>query len=348
MTRLLIAGDFHWQAGSAHMIAEYVKAAPALGCEVALAGPLCRLDGQVPDLLPVVHDLTWGTHLVLVFEGRQFLDEQQVELCEKVPRERRIVLDPDAHWGEHTVLGEDDSAGPYGHQPWQDLYRRLSDRILQPRLGPLPVGAEFFSYFGMPKPHRSPERAPDPAQLPYELQYVGANWWRWDAWADLVEAARTARPPLTRIRVCGRWWTGEPHPDHPVATRNQHGWLTARGVQTAGPVPFGRVIAQMAQAAITPVLVRPLLAHQRLLTPRMFETLAAGTVPALAPELAYTTDLFGDAITPFILGGHPADDLARLLRDAAANRRRLAIIQQHLHERFNYRRVLAELLAFTH
>ncbi|MGW3179500.1 glycosyltransferase family protein [Kitasatospora sp. NPDC001119] len=345
MTRLLIAGDFHWQAGSAHMIAEYVTAAPALDCEVALAGPLCRLDEQVPLLLPVVDDLYWGTHLVLVFEGRQFLDEKRLELCERFPRERRIVLDPDAHWGEHTMLGVDDSAGTYGHEQWQQLYRHLSDLVLQPRLGPLPDGARFFPYFGMPKPVRRPEHAP--AQLPYEMQYVGANWWRWDALARLVGAARTARPPLARLRVAGRWWTGDPHPDHPAATANQPGWLAERGVHVTGPVPFGTVLTQMAKAEITPVLARPLLARQHLLTPRMFETIAAGTMPALPPELAYTTDLYGENIAPFLLGDHPAEDLARLLRDATANRRRLGRVQDDLRRRFNYRRVLGQLLAFT-
>ncbi|GAA2972114.1 hypothetical protein GCM10010519_04050 [Streptomyces lactacystinicus] len=345
MTRLLFAGDFHWQAGSAHMIAEYVRSAPALACEVALAGPLCRMDDQVPDLLPVVDDLAWGTHLVLVFEGRQFLDEKQLELCERFPRERRIVLDPDAHWGKHTVLGPDDSAGAYGHEQWQQLYRQLSDLILQPRLGPLPDGARFFPYFAMPKPVRRPEHAP--GHLPYELQYVGANWWRWDALAHLVEAARSARPPLTRLRVAGRWWSGDPHPDHVTATANRPGWLVKRGVRVTGPVPFGQVLTQMAKAEITPVLARPLLAHQRLLTPRMFETIAAGTMPALPPELAYTADFYGEEIAPFLLGDHPAEDLARLLRDATVNRPRLGRLQDDLRRRFNYRRVLGQLLAFT-
>ncbi|WP_327073914.1 hypothetical protein OG196_24010 [Kitasatospora purpeofusca] len=342
--RVLFAGDFHWQAGSAHMVAEYVRAAPALDCEVALAGPLCRLDDQVPDLLPVVDDLTWGTHLVLVFEGRQFLDEKRLELCERFPRERRIVLDPDAHWGEHAVLGADDSAGVYGHQQWQQLYRQLSDLVLQPRLGELPDGAQFFPYFGMPKPTHRPERAP---AATYDLQYVGANWWRWDALAQLVEAARSVRPPLTRLRVAGRWWSGDPHPEHTTATANRPGWLAARGVKVTGPVPFGQVLTQMAKAEITPVLARPLLAHQHLLTPRMFETVAAGTMPALPPELAYTTSLYGEDITPFLLGEDPAEGLARLLRDAPANRRRLGRIQDELRRGFNYRRVLGQLLAFT-
>ncbi|WP_441245233.1 glycosyltransferase family protein [Kitasatospora sp. McL0602] len=343
--RVLFAGDFHWQAGSAHMIGEYVRAAPALDCEVALAGPLCRLDDQVPSLLPVVDDLAWGTHLVLVFEGRQFLDERRRELCERFPRERRIVLDPDAHWGVHTVLGVDDSAGAYGHQQWQQLYRDLSDVILQPRLGDLPDGARFFPYFGMPKPVHRPERAP---ATTYDLQYVGANWWRWDALGALVEAARSARPSLTRLRVAGRWWSGDPHPDHLAATANRPGWLAEHGVKVTGPVQFGQVLTQMAKAEITPVLARPLLAHQHLLTPRMFETVAAGTMPVLPPELAYTTGLYGEEITPFILGEEPAEDLARLLRDAPANRQRLGRIQDELRRSFNYRRVLGQLLALTH
>lgn len=348
MTRLLFAGDFHWNAGSSHMIAEYARAALTVGCEVAVSTELSRLDDQVADHLPMVDDVSWATHLVLVFEGRQFLDERRLNLCETIPRSRRIVLDPDAHWGPHVVDGPDQSGGPYGHTHWQELYRQLSDLVLQPRIGaPLPPGAQFFSYFGMPAPYRRPGPAPDASELPYQLQYIGANWWRWQALTAIVEAAAAAHPPLTRMRVCGRWWAGDPHPDHRTATTNVPGWLDRRSVEVTGPVPFGQLVAEMSKAAITPVLVRPLLARQGLLTPRMFETLAAGTMPALPPELSYTTALYGDEIEPFLLRGDPAEELSRLLRDAKRNSRNIAVLQDRLLERFSYPRLLTELIAFT-
>ncbi|MEU0924597.1 glycosyltransferase [Streptomyces malaysiensis] len=346
--RILFAGVFHWNAGSSHMIAEYARVASAAGCEVGVSSQLSRLDGTVDAHLPLVDDITWATHLVLVFESRQFLSTQQRELCEAVPRRRRIVLDPDGHWGPYVTVGADDNVGADTGEPWHRLYAELSDVILQPRLGDrLPDGAEFFSYFGMPDIHRLATDLPDSRALPYELQYVGANWWRWKAMTSLIRAATAARPPIERIRVCGRWWTGDPHSDHVTATANEPRWMEDHGVEVVPPVPFGHVVSAMSQAAITPVLARPLLAQMELLTPRMFETLASGSITALWPDLGYLSELYGDDVELFLLGDDPTDTLARILREPAHYRERLAAIQHRVHERFNYRAVLAELLSFT-
>jgi hypothetical protein len=346
--RILFAGVFHWNAGSSHMIAEYARVASAVGCEVGVSSQLSRLDGTVNAHLPLIDDITWATHLVLVFESGQFLSPQQRELCEAVPRERRIVLDPDGHWGPYVTAGVDNNAGVDTFESWHELYADLSDVILQPRLGEqIPAGAQFFSYFGMPDIHRLATDLPHPQALPYELQYVGANWWRWNEMTSLVRAAAAAQPPISRIRVCGRWWTGAPHPDHLVATANEPGWMQDHGVDVAPPVPFGQVVSAMSHAAITPVLARPLLARMELLTPRMFETLASGSIPVLWPDLGYLSALYGDDVELFLLGDDPADTLAQMLREPARYRERLAAIQRRVHERFNYRTVLAELIRFT-
>lgn len=346
--RVLFAGVFHWNAGSSHMIAEYARVASATGCEVGVSSQLSRLDGMVNVHLPLVDDLTWATHLVLVFEGRQFLSAQQRELCEAVPRGRRIIVDPDGHWGPYVTADLDDNAGAYSIESWHDLYADLSDVILQPRLGKrLPDGAEFFSYFGMPDIHRIATDLPDPKSLPYELQYVGANWWRWNAMTSLVRAAAAAEPPIERIRLCGRWWAGDPHPDHVTATANEPGWMQDHGVEVAPSVPFGHVVSAMSQAAITPVLARPLLAQMELLTPRMFETMASGSIPALWPGLGYLSALYGGDVELFLFDDEPADTLARMVREPVRYRERLATIQRRVHERFNYHAVLTELLRFT-
>ncbi|MFD1660143.1 hypothetical protein ACFSL4_18555 [Streptomyces caeni] len=345
--RILFAGVFHWNAGSSHMIAEYARVASASGCEVGVSSQLSRLDGTVNGHLPLVDDISWATHLVLVFESRQFLSTQQRELCEAVPRQRRIIVDPDGHWGPYVTAGADDNAGAETIESWHKLYADLSDLILQPRMNELPDGAEFFSYFGMPDIHRLASDLPPPRALPYELQYVGANWWRWNEMTSLIRAAAAAQPPIQRIRVCGRWWTGAPHSDHQTATTNVSGWMRDHRVEVAPPVPFGHVVSTMSQAAITPVLARPLLARMELLTPRMFETLASGSIPALGPDLGYLSSLYGDDVEMFLLDGDPADSLARMVREPIRYRERLATIQRRVHERFNYRAVLAELIRFT-
>ncbi|MGH3830352.1 MAG: glycosyltransferase family protein [Pseudonocardiaceae bacterium] len=184
------------------------------------------------------------------------------------------------------------------------------------------------------------------ARLDYELQYIGANWWRWEGLSAVVQAAVSADPPLRRIRVCGRWWDSQACPGHERATASEPGWLADRGIEVAPSVPFGRVISEMCRSAISPVLVRPVLARMGLLTPRMFETLAAGSVPVLTDDLNYLTSVYGDEAELFRLETEVNEKLAEMLRDHNRYRRALTRIQDRVYATFNYEHILADLLRF--
>jgi hypothetical protein len=345
--RILFAGNFHWNAGSSHMITEYAKAADSVGCEIGVATPLSRMDAQVPAHLPIVDDVAWGTHLVIVFEGRQFLTNRQIEICEKIPRSRRLVIDPDGHWGPYIRLGRDDNASGYPRDSWATLYRSLSDVVLQPKVrGPLPDGAEYFSYFGMPAIYRMATSAPSADQHDYELQYIGSNWWRWLSLTEVITGASGARPPLARIRVCGRWWDGQTCPGHEEASQSTAGWLSRRGVEIAPSVPFGHVVSEMSRSDLTPVLIRPLLAELGLLTPRVFETLASGTMPLISTELAYLTEVYGDEFVDEKFGAQPTELIDRARRDPLHRRRLLDTVQRRVFSEFNYGQVLRQLFTF--
>src|SRR5215831_11944285 len=49
----------------------------------------------------------------------------------------------------------------------------------------------------------------------------------------------------------------------------------------------------MSKAIFNPVLTRPTFGHMRLVTPRMFETLAASTIPLFVLDEAYIAELYG-------------------------------------------------------
>ncbi|MFG3051473.1 hypothetical protein ACGFZP_11090 [Kitasatospora sp. NPDC048239] len=340
--RIAIAGNLHWNAGFSQTVAAYVAAAPALDCEVAVAAPLSRMDAEVPGHLPLVEDLGWATHLVFMFEARQFLTDAQRELAASFPRNRRAVVDFDGHW-DPVASAEDDGSGP-STESWRALYRELSDLVLLPKLGGgLPEGAEFFKCFGLPAEVHRPPLSGD---TDYDLQYIGSNWWRWDALAQVVEAAAGADPALRRIRVCGRWWDGETCPGHEAASTSRAGWLRERGVEIHPPVPFGRVIAEMGRSLVSPLLVRPLVAETRLLTPRMFETLASGSLPVLPADAEFLAPLYGVWAQDLLLGPDPAATLGRIAGDRPRYARAVAEIQDRLRVEYGYRQVLADLLAF--
>ncbi|WFE59689.1 hypothetical protein [Micromonospora sp. WMMD712] len=344
--RILISGNFHWQAGFSHTVEGYVRAAGAAGCEVRVSGPLSRMDDQVPGLLPVEPDLGWGTHLVVMFEARQFLTPEQIELATRTfPRSRRLVVDFDLHWAdEHPELGVDGTAGKYTAESWRSLYSELSDVMLQPKLtGKMAPGAEFFSCIGMPETVCHPLTLG--RQRDYDLQYIGSNWWRWEPLTALVEAAVTLRP-VPRMRVCGRFWDGATSPGFEDATTSVPGWLAERGVELCPPVAFGQVIPEMGRSLISPVLVRPLVAGTGLLTPRMFETLASGALPALSADAEFLAEVYGDECAPLLLGDDPATTLARLTTDFERHARIVGRIQDRVREVYGYPRVLRNLLAF--
>ena len=342
--RILFAANLHWNAGSSHILAQYAAAAPDAGCEVGVSAQLSRFDDQVASYLPVITDLGWATHLVLVFEGRQFLTAERLSLCERIPRHRRAIIDADGHWGAMVKAGADSSAGAYPAESWRHLYTSLSDLVLQPKLaGELPAGAQAFSYFGMPLPHWGGEARPA-GDMPFQVQYIGSNWWRWNALTSLVQAAHGASPPIRRMRVCGRWWDGQTCPGHETATVSEPGWLRRHGVVLEPPVPFGRVVSEMARAAISPVLVRPVLAALGFATPRMFETVAAGSLPAFTDDVICLRQLYDLEADAFRLGDDPGDTLSRMLRDHRLYRRQLVRLRARLQHEFAYPKLLATLL----
>lgn len=342
--RVLISGNFHWHAGFSQTVAGYVRAADAAGCEVRVSGPLSRMDDEVPRHLPVEQDLGWGTHLVVMFEARQFLRPEQIELACAFPRSCRLIVDFDGHWGDEQHVGGDSTTGKYTAESWRTLYTTLSDLVLQPRMtGPMPPGAEFFACFGLPETVRHPlELGRD---RDYGVQYIGSNWWRWKPLTAVLEAAATLRP-APRMRVCGHWWDGTTCTGFEDATAGVPGWLVERGVEIRPPVPFGRVIAEMGRALISPILVRPLVAGTGLLTPRVLETLASGSFPVLPADAEFLAAAYGDDSAHLMLGADPATTLARLTTDFERHARIVGRIQDRLRTEYGYRRVLQNLLAF--
>jgi hypothetical protein len=339
---IAIAGNLHWNAGFSHTVAAYVAAAPRLDCEIAVAGPLSRLDSEISRHLPVVDDPGWADRLVIMFEARQFLSDRQREMVAAFPRAHRLVVDFDGHWDPVSSSEQDGTVLP--KQAWHELYRELTDLVLMPKVtGLLPAGAEFFKCFGMPAEIVAPSagRATD-----YDLQYIGSNWWRWQALADVMEAAIASTPPLRRLRVCGRWWDSDVCPGHEMASANKPGWLRERGVEVQPPVPFGRIIEEMGRALISPLLIRPLVAETGLLTPRMFETLASGSIPVLPSGAEFLRTIFGDAAELLMLGPDPAETLGRIVTDPERYAGTAGEIQSRLRVEYSDRRILSDLLEF--
>lgn len=334
MRRILFAADLRWGSGSSHALAEYVRVAPARDVEVKVACTIGSRDEQISRLLPFADDLSWATHLIIVLEGNPFLNTRLMEQIERtVPAHRRLVIDADGRSLPLARVGQDDNFGPHGRVAWAEQFELAACPVVHPRLG---NGTQLpFSYFGMPVP------GPKTAQ-PSQLRYVGANWWRFDAFVSVVRALR-ANDQRGRVEVFGRYWDGELRPGYEAATSADAEVLDELGVEIRRPVPFGDVVSSMSGAVVSPVLLRPVLARLGLMTPRVFETIAARTIPLFLQGDTAISD-FASQAEALHLGPDVAGDLGRVLDNLEAH---VAIADELRAETFaayRYEQVLDRLL----
>lgn len=339
--RLMIAGNMNWQAGFSNTVADYVRAAGEAGCEIRVCTPLSRVDDLVARRLPTADDVGWGTHLIFMFDARQYLSEAQLELAERVPRHRRAIIDFDGHWGDDGDA--QDRLGDYSPESWHRLYSDLADLVLQPRIGGrVPDGAEFFPCFGFPVSPRKPRSEGHD----YDLQYIGSNWRRWSQWTEVVDAMLAVRTRPLRIRVCGRWWDGDHMDGYAEETASEPGALRLRGVEVAPSVPFGNVIEEMGRALVSPLLARPLASESGVLTPRVFESFASGSLPVLSSSTEYLLPFLGEGADELRLGDSPREVLADMLTAPDRYVETVSSIQKRLHDEYAYPRVLTRLLSY--
>jgi hypothetical protein len=340
--RLLVVGDFRWNSGSSHVIREYVRYAPAAGMEVAVSLEFGSRDEPITRELPYCDDLGWGTHLLVVFEGNPFLSTEDLERIDRViPRSRRAVVDADGHWAPATPVGDDDNTWPCGSEGWRRQISDVADLVLQPSLTRPSPGAVRFSYFGTPASIAA--SAPDATPgSKVDVQYIGSNWFRFTALMEVFSAARAALGDCALLRVQGKYWDGSVRPAFEEATRADTAVLARLGIEVCPPVPFGQVVACMGDAIATPVLVRPVLSALGFLTPRMFETAAASTIPVYRQADSYIGELYQDD-GELCLGEDPAAKLKEIVGNQKRLRASAAELRRCLYDEYSYLAVLRHL-----
>lgn len=336
--RILFAGDFRWASGSSHVIAEYVRVAGARAADVRVSSVLGTYDEAVTRLLPYEADLRWATHLVIVLEGNAFLDPESMEAVDRaVPARRRLVIDADGRSLPPLRVGSDDNRGPRGADVWADQFELAACPRIYPQLAPAgsDCSAVPFSYFGMPP--LAEGHAPS-----CELRYVGANWWRFDALIHVVRAFRQVNA-LGHVEVCGQYWDGQRRSGYESATTARLDLLDDLGVIVRPPVPFGRVVSWMSGAVLSPVLIRPVLSALGLVTPRVFETMAAHTIPLFMQRDRAIAEIVGrDGL--LCLGDEPADDMARILSNTPTYQAIAEDLRAEMYNAYCYPAVFDRLL----
>ena len=332
--------------GSGLLIQGYTRAARELGHEVLVYG---RPNPKIP--LNYSLDIECADAVLFIFEWTTKLMQGDsldwVRLVSKVPRRRRVILDGDGNYNDVVKVG-----GDYNHRDavearkWTEICDSLTDKICQPTFHPLRPNVRTFLFYcynpawEMPLDFRAKE---------YSMIYVGHSKFRWGPMARVLGAIEPIREQVGRLGVVGHGWDELPRWAVPMKMEDAYytdpSYLKKLGVEVLPPIPFEQVVPWMSKATFNPVVSRPTFNRMRLVTPRYFETPAAGTIPVFGLDASYVEEVYGERALELVLPAERGEDkIADMLRRPAHYGEIVQGIRRHMREKHSQVARLKELI----
>jgi hypothetical protein len=336
------------EQGSGLGLQAYTDAARAMGHEVFVFG---RNKLNIP--LNYTLEADSADAVIFLFEWTtQLRYEDQLDLLRlvsKVPRNRRVILDGDGNYNDPIHVDDD-----YNHRDadssrrWTEICDSLADKICQPTLHPLRANVRPFLFYGY---NPAWEVAFTGNGKPFDLLYIGHCKWRWRPMKRVLRAVENDRAALGRIGLVGHgwaekpWWATTLHMEDTYYS--EPALLQKLAVEVLPPIAFAQVIDWMSKAVVNPVLLRPTFNHVRLVTPRMFETPAANTIPLFAFDPDHAREIYGDAALDLVLGENGTQMLRDMVQHPERYRDRVMQIRAHLADRHSHAARLRQLLGIV-
>jgi hypothetical protein len=113
-------------------------------------------------------------------------------------------------------------------------------------------------------------------------------------------------------------------------------------------VAFDHVISWMSKGTFNPVLLRPTFNHMKLVTPRMFETLAANTIPLFALDKKHVQEIYGEPALDLVLADDcPEEQVLDIVCRPSYYAEIVRAIRRHLAEKHSHAARLQELIAIV-
>jgi hypothetical protein len=324
--------------GSSLVIQGYSEAAEALGHEVAVYG--CAYD-KIPLNYSLAIDSADAVVFLFEWTTRQYYGDQLdlVRLAGKVPRERRVIIDGDGNYNDVITVEDDiNHADAAASQAWIEVCDSLSDKICQPTLHPLRPNVRPFLFYAY---NPAWERPLDFSAKEFGMLYVGHSKFRWWAMQQVLRAIEPVREQIGRIALVGHGWDSLPW----WATKMQiedvyytdKAYLHRLGLEVLRAVPFEQVINWMSKAIFNPILLRPTFSRLRLVTPRLFETPAASTIPLFVLDEAHVQEIYGtEALELRLPDKDPQEKILDLVRRPEYYTDTIIGIRQHLTEKHSH------------
>jgi hypothetical protein len=329
--RLMFVYHAYGEQGSGPVIQGYTRAARALGHEVCVYG---RNDRRIP--LKYSLNVSAVDAIVFIFEWTALHHHADpldlLRLVSKVPRRRRVILDGDGNYNDPiNVNGDYNHRDPESSRRWTEICDTIADKICQPTLHPLRPNVHPFLFYAYDPAWEAPLLSDS---KDYDMLYVGHCKWRWQPMLRVLRAVKAARSRVGRIGLVGHGWKALPEWAVPMNMEDAYysdpSFLNELGAEVLPPVPFTEVIPWMSRAAFNPVLLRPTFDRLRLVTPRMFETPAANTIPLFAIDREHAREIYGEAVEPLLLGDEGPQQVHDILSRPSHYREILQAIRLHL------------------
>jgi hypothetical protein len=316
--KLLIVSRYDRSARAIKAIINYVRTGEALGHEVALfSDPI----GDMPDVPTSRDPEKFDYVMFVIYETPDFPDLPYLaHLLDRVPRERRIIVDCTGRYNETIQVEHDfnhlEKMDNHMGWEWIDGFAAVAKAILQPTLTPVRADARGFLFHGfdpaaVERPYDTAEQAARSWEgktaeaKQYGMVYVGNNWQRWSQMRSLLEAIEPIQQTIGRICLTG--WAWDYRPDWAAELGVQGidtdaAMLQRMGVELKGNISFDRVIPFVSQARFCPVIHRPLFNHLGIVTNRTFETFCSDTVPLLMLPDQMVESIYGPAARLLAVG----------------------------------------------
>ncbi len=295
MSKIVFIGNFQYNCGSSNTVLGYIKAGEHLGHEVRVS-EYGYIDEVMRQTVPIAPREWKADIYVIVYESYPFLTQEAIRsLIDTVPVSKRLLLDPDGKYLPPIKADYDSNhENSSSYEFWKDLYDSLSQKILQPRLIPSDNPKIIpFLYFGV---DNNKTDNLEHIEKEYDLMYLGNNWYRWEDIVKLTETVEPIRNKIKKFALIGQYWDESTMKNFERATRSDVGFLSSHNVQIRKSAGFGKVESTMSSGKLNPILVRPILNKLGFVTPRMFETFFANTVPLIPDYFTHADALYGSGI----------------------------------------------------
>jgi hypothetical protein len=323
--------------GSGLVIQGYTEAARSLGHEVLVYGRW--IPTKFNPVIPLNYsvDIDSADAVVFIFEWTTQLKPgdqlDMARLISRIPRDRRVIIDGDGNYNDAIRVADD-----YNHpdatasRRWIDLCDSISDKICQPTLRPLRPNVKSFLFYAY---NPSWEQSLDVGRHEFDIMYVGHNKFRWQPMLRVLKGVEPVRSQLGRIGLVGYGWDSPPHWANSMKLEEAYfsdaGQLQRLNVETLPPVRFEHVIDWMSRARLNPVLLRPLFERLRIVTPRLFETVAANTIPLFVLDPMHLREIYGEQALELVLPEeNPQEKILDVIHHPERYRDVVLGIRQHL------------------